>query len=246
MNIYKIPILKRLIPSLIRRYKILFNPIIKNFEIDNLKIDLDIRESLERKICFEKKYEEERLIYLIQKIKTHQLNIFIDVGANIGLYSLRVAKNIPNINQVISFEPLLETFNKLKKNIIKNNLEKKIDIYNYGLSAQSKKLFGLLRKEGSLKHAAGFNIHEEGKIKLTVKKFDDIYKFDKQKIAIKCDIEGHELEAFKGMSELLSNNSCFLQIEIWEQNLDELSNYLEKKGYKFVKKIIGEYYFQNF
>ena len=26
----------------------------------------------------------------------------------------------------------------------------------------------------------------------------------------------------------------------------ELSNYLEKKGYKFVKKIIGEYYFQNF
>ncbi|MDA1283883.1 MAG: hypothetical protein O3C61_03060 [Proteobacteria bacterium] len=48
------------------------------------------------------------------------------------------------------------------------------------------------------------------------------------------------------MSELLSNNSCFLQIEIWEQNLDELSNYLEKKGYKFVKKIIGEYYFQNF
>jgi predicted O-methyltransferase YrrM len=136
MNIYKIPILKRLIPSLIRRYKILFNPIIKNFEIDNLKIDLDIRESLERKIYFEKKYEEERLIYLIQKIKTHQLNIFIDVGANIGLYSLRVAKNIPNINQVISFEPLLETFNKLKKNIIKNNLEKKINIYNYGLSAQ--------------------------------------------------------------------------------------------------------------
>ena len=39
------------------------------------------------------------------------------------------------------------------------------------------------------------------------------------------------------MSELLSNNSCFLQIEIWEQNLDELSNYLEKKGYKFVKKL---------
>ena len=138
MNIYKIPISNKLFIS-IRRYKIFFKSAIKNFEIDNLKIDLDIRESLERKIYFEKKYEEERLIYLIQKIKTHQLNIFIDVGANIGLYSLRVAKNIPNINQVISFEPLLETFNKLKKNIIKNNLEKKIDIYNYGLSAQSKK-----------------------------------------------------------------------------------------------------------
>jgi len=246
MNIYKIPILKRLIPSVIRRYKLLFNPIIKNFKIDNLKIDLDIRESLERKIYFEKKYEEERLDYLIYKIKKKQLNIFIDIGANIGIYSLRIGKNIPNINKVISFEPLLETFHKLKINVIRNNLENKIDIYNYGLSSQSKDLFGILRKEGNLKHAAGFNIHEEGKMKIAVKKFDDIYKFNKQKIAIKCDVEGHELEALKGMSELLINNSCFIQIEIWEQNLEELSKYLEKKGYKFVKKIIGEYYFQNF
>ena len=138
MHIYNIPFLKRLIPSVIRRYKLLFNPVINNFEFHNLKIDLDIRESLERKIYFEKRYEEERLSYLIDKIHDYKIDTFIDVGANIGIYSLRIAKNVPSIKKIISFEPLIETFNKLQKNIYQNNLENKIDIYNYGLSSVSK------------------------------------------------------------------------------------------------------------
>ena len=115
MNVYRVPILKRLIPSIYRRYKLLFNPIVKNFKIDNFKIDLDIRESLERKLFFEKKYEEERLSYLIRKINEDKVNIFVDVGANIGIYSLRVAANAMSIKKIIAFEPLEETFLKLKK-----------------------------------------------------------------------------------------------------------------------------------
>ena len=101
MHIYNIPFLKRLIPSVIRRYKLLFNPVINNFEFHNLKIDLDIRESLERKIYFEKRYEEERLSYLIDKIHDYKIDTFIDVGANIGIYSLRIAKNVPSIKKII-------------------------------------------------------------------------------------------------------------------------------------------------
>jgi hypothetical protein len=59
-------------------------------------------------------------------------------------------------------------------------------------------------------------------------------------------VEGHELEAFKGMEKLLKDNRCFLQIEIWEDNYQELNQYLIDTGYKFTKKIIGEYYYQNF
>ena len=246
MHIYNIPFLKRLIPSVIRRYKLLFNPVIKNFEFDNLKIDLDIRESLERKIYFEKRYEEERLSYLIKKIHDYKIDTFIDVGANIGIYSLRIAKNVPNVKKIFSFEPLTETFNKLKKNIYQNNLENKIDIYNYGLSSVSQNILGLLRKKGNLKQAAGFNISGEGNIKISVKKCDEIIQFHNQNICIKCDVEGHELEAFKGMEKLLKDNRCFLQIEIWEDNYKELNQYLIDSGYKFTKKIIGEYYYQNF
>ncbi|MDG1010557.1 MAG: hypothetical protein P8O69_11345, partial [Amylibacter sp.] len=43
-------------------------------------------------------------------LKSYASNfIFIDVGANKGLYSIIAAKN-PNCEKVISFEPILETF----------------------------------------------------------------------------------------------------------------------------------------
>ena len=110
----------------------------------------------------------------------------------------------------------------------------------------SKNIFGLLRKKGNLKQAAGFNISDDGNIKISVKKCDEIIQFHNQNICIKCDVEGHELEAFKGMEKLLKDNRCFLQIEIWEDNYQELNQYLIDSGYKFTKKIIGEYYYQNF
>ena len=48
------------------------------------------------------------------------------------------------------------------------------------------------------------------------------------------------------MEKLLKDNRCFLQIEIWEDKYQELNQYLIDSGYKFTKKIIGEYYYQNF
>jgi hypothetical protein len=115
MIILDIPFLKRIIPSLIRRYKILTNPIINKFDLKGIQIDLDIRESLERKIFFEKKYEEENFEYLCKAIKKYQCSYFIDIGSNIGIYSLRIAKKFDNIKKIHAFEPLIETFKKLKK-----------------------------------------------------------------------------------------------------------------------------------
>ena len=50
---------------------------------------------------------------------------FIDVGANIGTYSLLAGK-LCNA-KVIAFEPIGESYKRLKNNIKINNLESKID-----------------------------------------------------------------------------------------------------------------------
>ncbi len=224
----------------------LFNPIVKNFKIDNFKIDLDIRESLERKLFFEKKYEEDRLSYLIKKINEDKISIFLDVGANIGIYSLRVAANTTSIKKIIAFEPLKQTFLKLKKNINDNNLENKIDIYNFGLSVEEKILRGLLRNKCKLRNSGGFTVSNNGNTELITKKFDSLISYNRQNICIKCDVEGHEYEVLQGMEKLITSNLCLLQIEIWDHNFVELTKYLSDCGYDFVKKISGDYYFQNY
>ena len=47
------------------------------------------------------------------------MNIFIDVGANSGFYSLQIGKNFPDL-KIIAYEPVKETFIKFEKNILLN------------------------------------------------------------------------------------------------------------------------------
>ena len=52
MNILNVPVLKRLYPSIVRRYLMLIGKFKNEIEIDNLKFEIDIRESIERKTYF--------------------------------------------------------------------------------------------------------------------------------------------------------------------------------------------------
>lgn len=60
------------------------------------------------------------------KIKpSKQPKIIIDIGANIGAFSILVASKMPNA-KVLSFEPLRETFQQLQDNVLINGLDKQI------------------------------------------------------------------------------------------------------------------------
>ena len=59
-----------------------------DIKIDNFIFEIDIRESIERKTYFLKEYERERMNKLHQYSKKINSDILIDVGANIGFYSI--------------------------------------------------------------------------------------------------------------------------------------------------------------
>ena len=48
-------------------------------------------------------------------------DIILDVGANIGMYTLNAAKKVGKSGKVYSFEPDPVLFSNLKKNVIENN-----------------------------------------------------------------------------------------------------------------------------
>ena len=107
MNILNVPILKRLYPSVVRRYLMLIRKFKNEIEINNLKFEIDIRESIERKTYFLKEYEKKRMDKLFQYSKKNNSNIFIDVGANIGFYSILFSDKF---SRVYSFEPNKRNF----------------------------------------------------------------------------------------------------------------------------------------
>jgi len=243
MNLLDIPILKRLTPSIIRRYLMLIGKYQINIKINNFIFEIDIRESIERKTYFIREYEKKRMDKLHLFSKKVNSEILIDIGANIGFYSILSSSRF---RQIYSFEPNERNFKVLKKNI-ENNKLKNIKILNFGLGENEEVLMGNSKTKGKLFQTSGFAINKDNKKgeRVLVKKGDDFLQFKNKTLTIKIDVEGFGFFVLKGLKSTLINNLCILQIEIWERNYDEVHNFLKSLGYKMIISIDGDTYFSN-
>ena len=214
-----------------------------NIKIDNFIFEIDIRESIERKTYFLREYEKKRMRQLVQFSKEINSEFFIDIGANIGFYSILLSKHF---KQIYAFEPNKRNFQVLKKNIKTNNLNN-IKLFNYGLGENEEELIGSSNTKGELFQTSGFSISKnniQGE-KVLIKKGDDILIFNNKTLTIKIDTEGFELFVLKGLKNTLINNYCILQIEIWEKNIDEVHQFLKSLNYEMNCLIDGDTYFTN-
>lgn len=137
-------------------------------------------------------------------------DIFIDIGANIGSYTILAASEVGA--ETISIEPIPSTFNILTTNLKLNNLENKVRSINVGLGSEE----GILKFTKSLdtvNHVATSVETETLDIKVEI--LDDIIIITKPTL-IKIDVEGYETEVLKGMENVL--NSPHLKAIIIEMN----------------------------
>ena len=245
--INKIPFIKKI-------YSRILNTILLNSKKEfvvsfkNIRLTINIKDPIDKIIFYKNGYEEEQIKFLSKWIKKNKPNIFIDIGANFGVYSLRISKLFQML-KVIAFEPVLSTFNKLKMNIKINNLEKRIKTYNMGLSNTNgiKKMIALKRKNYIQSGGFSFSIPKR---KLTNEETiqcyksiigDEVLKFKKKRIVIKIDVEGYENKVLLGIKNLLNNNRILLQIEIFDNNFKKVNKFLLKKKFKLINKFNKTY-----
>ena len=238
----KIPVLKRLLPSIIRRILILFKKEIFEIKFKNLILDTNIKDPHDREIFFTQRYEDRQFKEIFKIIDVNNIEIFFDIGANSGIYSLLLALRFNAIN-IQAFEPIETTYNKFLKNIKKNKLEKRINAYNFGLSNKNQILKMRTNIKFGYEQSAGYFVSDEGTREAVFKKADDIILYKNKNIFLKIDTEGHEASVLVGMNNLIKNNNVFIQIEIWESNYEKVINILNGYDLKFYKKINNDYYF---
>jgi FkbM family methyltransferase len=59
----------------------------------------------------------------------------LDIGANVGYYSVKLAKAMPNESSLSAIEPLKSAFDQLVQNISLNNLSDRVTVHQIALSA---------------------------------------------------------------------------------------------------------------
>lgn len=125
---------------------------------------------------------------------------FLDVGANIGSYTVLAAAG-PRA-RVTSVEPIPHTFRKLLDNVALNQLGQRVHACCIGLSDTR----GVLRFSSGLDTVNHVLASDESlpAIEVPVMRLDDLVA-DDCPVVIKIDVEGHELPALRGASRTLAN-----------------------------------------
>ncbi len=250
----RVPILKRLIPSLgIRILKILK----KNrgfFNIDGIKMYLDFLDPIDRAIILNKTYEVEEINMLTKLINNHSIKKFIDIGANCGFYSFQFATQ--NL-EVLAFEPNSEALLKMNNTITKNqNLKDRIKIFPFGISNINSKMHMRSMVKHGYTQTGGSSVttdktSQDNKYKIyegDFKNGDEVLNFKGDNLAIKIDVEGHELNVLKGIQNLLKSNKCIIQIEIFERNFNLVNSYLLEHKFILIDqfKKRSNYFYYNY
>ncbi len=174
-------------------------------------------------------YEEEETRFITKFVKPSF--ICIDIGANIGYYTLIMARRAKH---VYAFEPEPNNFEILKKNITINNITN-ATLYNKAVSDTNGMITLYLCDLNYGMHRIYPSRWCNGKIQVESVRLDDIID---DADFIKMDIEGSEFSALKGMKRLLEKGVSIL-MEFHPESIREYGynpldeyNYIRSFGYR--------------
>ncbi len=169
--------------------------------------------------------------------------VFIDVGANIGKFSIILGKKMGRLGKIIAVEPHPSNFAILKKNILLNKLKNVIP-QNIALSDSNGKLKLYIDKEGTGGHSLGVK-RGESAITVEADTMDNmIRKLKIKKVdLIKIDVEGAEALVLKGAKNILKTSHPKIAFEAWDKpHLKMVKGILDKFGYT-IQRIDSDNYF---
>jgi FkbM family methyltransferase len=147
-------------------------------------------------------HEFEDMMFLLHLLRPGEL--FVDVGANIGSYTI-LASSVSGA-KVISFEPVPETFLHLKHNVDINDRESFVELNNSGVGD----------KPGKLNFTSGYDtmnhvvtdlpVSSAGLIQVDILTLDEALS-GVLPVLIKIDTEGFELAVLNGAKSTLQKTS---------------------------------------
>jgi FkbM family methyltransferase len=140
-------------------------------------------------------------------------DIFVDVGANIGLFTLLAAQRVGCRGRVFTFEPSQSTFQRLKDNIHLNKLQN-VKCYQLALSEREEMLSFTIALDGwdawnSLAHpTAGTTFTTETVKCITWDQVTEREGLVGKVALMKIDVEGWETHVLRGAKNTLSRDDA--------------------------------------
>lgn len=148
-------------------------------------------------------YEPDTMNWIVRHLNPG--DVFVDVGANVGLFTVGAARKVGSTGKVVSIEPSPTVFPYLERNIALNRLSNVISV-SVGLSDRNQNDVAFFQAPadhfgmGSL--APQF---DQPPSSISVRTLDSLLAENcfEDVAVLKVDVEGHEASVFRGAQRLL-------------------------------------------
>jgi len=179
-------------------------------------------------------------LLLEQVLNSAPVGVFLDIGANTGVYSL-LSKGVCPVREVHAFEPFPSVLRILRNNIALNKFAAEIIVVDAAASDETATVdlfvptqeHGLIETSASL--SSNFKSQHSERIKVRSIKLDDYCRqMSLDRVAVmKIDVEGVEDKVFKGAREIIGRDRPIIFCEILPaaKTWTEISSILDSAGY---------------
>lgn len=193
-------------------------------------------------------FEVDQLTLAERIICTQAIDTFIDIGANIGLYTVLLGR-LAQIERVISFEPVRRNYNQLLGNVFANRLDAKVDAHRIALSdCEGEATIHVDPRSTGVSRldlngcGRKLSVYTENET-IALRRFDDVCRLENRRIYVKIDVEGHTLEALAGMPSFFERNTVYGQVEATDSDLSGITEALCNYGLQQTAAIQGDHFF---
>lgn len=159
-------------------------------------------------------------------------SVFIDVGANIGVYTILAAAKIKK-GKIYSFEPIPSVLDILYQNIQINNMHDKVKVLEKVVSDNTGEESFVIQDISEYSHIASNQTSKS--VLIPSVKLDDFCRSEKIDFidVVKIDVEGEELKVLRGLENYLKSGK--VGVLIVEFNSNQVVDYLKKFKYTVFK-----------
>lgn len=179
----------------------------------NLRLRFRVEDAIGRRIFKRGSYEEDLTAYITRRIAFEEGSVFVDVGANIGWYSLTVARAAKARISILAFEPDPLSFRLLSENIRLNGCDAVRAVQQAVSDAETIMTLYLYANKNRGRHSL-LPINDEGTVEVRTTSLDaflDREGIDPRKVAfVKIDVEGYEYHVLNGARRLLDTVPAML------------------------------------
>ena len=148
------------------------------------------------------------MLFLLHALRSDE--VFVDVGANIGAYTILASKVVGS--RSVSFEPLPETVEKLREQVQLNDIGDLVCVRNTGVSDKKGSLF--FTNNADTVNKVSLSGEGQNTTSVEVVTLDDELN-DNSRYFFKIDVEGFEYNVLQGGSRVLSSpNTRAIIIEL--------------------------------